>query len=312
SMLRTAIDLGMFDAMAGGGKTASEISQTCKMDLKAAEIFLNAFVGLEVLVKNDSDVYSLTNESELYLLSDSQLFLGTYFTIQPSLAEPWRNLTEIARTGVPFAKVDSDEKAKEFFPQLAKALFSMNFAYAKMLSQELKTGAGLRVLDLACGSAVWSIPLALANENNKVDALDFPPVLDIAREFVEKNKVSGQYKYLAGNWRDIELEKDAYDVVILGHILHSEGKTVSEKLLATVYDALKEGGKIVVAEFLTDDSRCFPNYASMFAVNMFILTSEGCVFTHNELDQMLKDTGFSGIRRVTHEPYEASVIVAKK
>ncbi len=93
SMLRMGVELGIFDAMAGGGKSLQQLSQTCKMDIKAAEIFLNAFVGLGVLEKKEPDLYALTTESELYLLSNSQLFMGTYFQISPGLSEPWQHLS---------------------------------------------------------------------------------------------------------------------------------------------------------------------------------------------------------------------------
>jgi|AGTN01.1.fsa_nt_gi Methylase involved in ubiquinone/menaquinone biosynthesis len=240
-------------------------------------------------------------------------------------ATPWMHLSDLAKSGKPYAEVNKDAKAEEFFPELAASLFAWNYANATEVVEELDvaslvksatTGAdaknGYRVLDLACGSAVWSIPAAKASQKVKVDALDFPAVLEIAKEFTTRNEVASQYNYLAGNWADVKFEEGVYDLVFLGHILHSEGRSRSKELLEAVYRATKTGGSLVVAEFTTDDTRANPPFGAMFAVNMFVLTTEGCVFTDNELDSVITEAGFSGIKRVAQDPMYATVVHAVK
>ena len=54
--------------------------------------------------------------------------------------------------------------------------------------------------------------------------VDFPEMTPITREFAEKLGVAARYDYLEGDLRKVGFGHEAYDLVILGHIFHSEGK----------------------------------------------------------------------------------------
>lgn len=314
AIISTAVGLKMFDAVDLGFRSAGEVARECELDQRAAEVLLNALVSLNLLTK-DENGFNTTEESHYYLVSTSPLYVGPFFELGPRFQESWKNLGSVAKTGKPFSEVNKQETAQQFFPALAAALFSMNYAYGRKLAEFLgveESKTKLKVLDLACGSSVWSIPMARCNKNVSVDALDFPSVLDVSREFVEKSGVKDRYMFLSGNWQDIVLKEDEYDVVILGHILHSEGKERSRELLSCVHKALKKGGRIAVAEFLVDESRTSPSFSAMFAVNMLIVTTDGCVFSRNELAEMLKEAGFSNDRDVPNGPDDANVVVADK
>ena len=314
AIIANAAQLKIFDAVDLGFRSADEVARETGIQPRAAEIILNALVSLQLLTKDEKG-YSTTEESHYYMVSTSPLFVGGYFQARPSFAQAWQNLSEIVKTGKPGTEINKDETAQQFFPDLAAALFPLNFAYGQRLSEYLKISERkdkVRVLDLACGSAVWSIPLARANKNVQVDALDFLPVLDVAKKFTEKAGVKEQYRYLAGNWQDIALQANEYDVVILGHILHSEGKKRSLELLKHAYDSLKKGGTIAIAEFLVDSSRTSPSFAAMFALNMYLVTTDGCVFSHDELGDMLNDSGFVHVREMPKNEHDSDVMLADK
>ena len=314
AIIANSTQLKIFDAVDLGFRSADEVARETGIQPRAAEILLNALVSLELLTKDEKG-YSTTEESHYYMVSTSPLFVGGYFQARPAFAKAWQDMAEILTTGKPGAEINKDETAQEFFPDLAAALFPMNFAYGQRLAEYLKIAERtekVRVLDLACGSAVWSIPLARANKNVHVDALDFAPVLDVARRFTEKAGVKEQYAYLSGNWQDIALAENTYDVVILGHILHSEGKGRSFELLSHVYGALKKGGTVAIAEFLVDSSRTSPAFAAMFALNMYLVTTDGCVFSHDELGDMLNECGFVHVREMPKNEHDSDVMLADK
>jgi ubiquinone/menaquinone biosynthesis C-methylase UbiE len=314
AIVANSAQLKIFDAVDLGFRSVDEVARECSIQPRAAQVLLNALVGLELLTKDEKG-YSTTEESHYYLVSTSPLFVGAFFEARPQYQQSWQNLAEIAKTGKPFSEVNKQDTAQQFFPALAAALFSMNYAYGQKLNDflkvESKTGK-VRVLDLACGSAVWSIPMARANKNVHVDALDFPAVLETARTFTEKSGVKDQYSYLSGNWQDIALPENEYDIVVLGHILHSEGKERSTELLSYVYKSLKKGGTVAVAEFLVDEARTSPAFAAMFAVNMYLVTTDGCVYSHDELAEMLKINGFTNVREMPLGEKDADVMVADK
>jgi ubiquinone/menaquinone biosynthesis C-methylase UbiE len=156
----------------------------------------------------------------------------------------------------------------------------------------------VQIMDLAAGSGVWSIPFAENNPSAHIDAVDFQAILAVTEKITKKRELFSQYSFLPGDWRDIEWKSSFYDIITLGHILHSEGEFESKKLLAKCFEALKVGGKIVVAEFLCNELRDGPVPALLFELNMLLHTRDGCVFSVDHLSELVYDVGFK--RPVTY------------
>jgi ubiquinone/menaquinone biosynthesis C-methylase UbiE len=315
--LFNAIELDVFAPIKDGQTTASAIAKKLKLDEKGVALILDGLVGMQVLEKKNEN-YSLTDVAELYLLKSSPLFLGEFFEFgRGPGAEAWKSLGEVIRTGKPKQEVNKEETAEKFFPSLAAALFPLNYTTAAMVADELKIDklpGAPRALDVAAGSAVWSIPMAEKCSSLKVDALDFPVVLKVAERFTKKYGVQDRYQYLSGDWRGVTLEPNSYDLVILGHILHSEGLSASKTLLDKLCKAMKAGGRIVIAEFMPNEHRTGPLFPLLFAINMYLQTSDGCVFSVAELKNLLESYGFHEVKRLDL-PYfkgESPVVIATK
>lgn len=314
--LRTGAELDVFSSLSEKPKNAQELASTMKMPVLGLELLLNALTSMEFLEKNAAGEYKTSKFAKTYLDKKSDLYMGEY--VQDDVVEKaWDKLTDSLRAGKPVQQVNQDAKAEEFFPKLAANIFPMNYGTAHILASELKVEqlpANARVLDVAAGSGVWSLPLAERNKNVHVDALDFPAVLEVTKQFAERHGVGQQYSYISGNWSDCKLEENAYDIVCLGHILHSEGKKRSEELLKAVHRSLKSGGRVVVAEMISDNARKQAVFAQLFALNMFLLTEDGCVFTEQELFDMLKAAGFKNASRpqLPQLGPESPIVVAVK
>jgi ubiquinone/menaquinone biosynthesis C-methylase UbiE len=294
--LNAAMELGIFELLAKGPKTAVAVADELKLNAHAAEALLNVLLALRFLLRSDGQ-YKLTPESRAYLVQNSDLYMGLYLQITKKMEQSWAQLTEVVRTGQPVARVNEQAGAEEFFPALAESIFPMSYAVAGMVAKDLAAvnQGEVHILDVAAGSGVWTIPLARANKSAKVDALDFPAVLKVTEKITAKQKVGDQYSYLSGDWRAVAWKEGWYDIIVLGHILHSEGLEQSKKLLARCYQSLKSGGKIVVAEFLCNDLRDGPPAAAMFELNMLLHTTDGCTFTVSQLTELIQECGFKSV-----------------
>jgi len=314
--LRTAIELGLFDALAGGARGADDLAAALGCPVKGVTLVADALAALGLIDKQDGN-YRLSEPAELYLVSTSPLYLGPLLKQHDEVFKSWQDLTAAVRSGKPVRAVESDRAAAEFFPSLAAAIFAYSYTTAAMVADRLNVSAlpsGARVLDVAAGSGVWSIPMAEANPGLAVDALDFESVLAETRRFASKYGVADRYRYLSGSWRAIELPEGAYDIVILGYILHGLGQAESGELLAKLRPALKAGGRVIVTEDMPADGRSAPAFPLLFAINMFLYTSDGCVFTLVELDRLLRAAGFSEVYRLELPYYgkESPVVVATR
>jgi ubiquinone/menaquinone biosynthesis C-methylase UbiE len=213
----------------------------------------------------------------------------------------WAGLPDAVRTGRPVVAMEREERAEQFFPTLIRSLHVMNKAPAHDLAATLATRGGI-ALDVACGSAVWSIGCAEADPALRVVANDFPRVLDETRRYVARHGLSERYDYLPGNLRTVDFGSERYDLALLGHIAHGEGERSSRDLFKRLHRALRPRGRIAVIDFVPDEDRAGPPPAVLFALNMLVHTEEGDTFTLSEYTSWLTEAGFTEVKPIDLGP----------
>ncbi|MGI8605279.1 MAG: methyltransferase [Verrucomicrobiales bacterium] len=126
----------------------------------------------------------------------------------------------------------------------------------------------------------------------------------------ERFGVLDQFEMKAGDLNEIDFGSN-YDVVTLGHILHSEGRESSQRLIKKINAAMKPDGTIAIAEFTPNEERTGPPHTLIFAVNMLVNTEQGDAFTFGEIRTWLEAGGFTNIRTLD-VPGPSPLILAKK
>ncbi len=297
NILKAAMELNIFESMEKAAKSAAEVADELKLNERGTECLLNALVGLNFLAQAKDNKFELIEVSRTYLLQSSDLYMGLYLKHAEQLDKGWTQLGSAIRSGKPVKEVNTQQTAEEFFPALAEGIFPMSYATAQIVARDLSdvNHGKARILDVAAGSAVWSIPFAEANPEATVDALDFPAVLEVAKKITAKRGLANRFNFVSGDWRKLDWKPEQYDIIILGHILHSEGKDASMQLLKRCAESLRPDGVVVVAEFLCNGKRTGPPAALIFELNMFLHTTEGCVFSIDELKKMMQDAGFKHV-----------------
>jgi ubiquinone/menaquinone biosynthesis C-methylase UbiE len=307
-ILGAAIEHRIFDLLADGAKTAAEVSRENGASLRGVRAIMNALVGFELLEKDDEGRYSLTPESAAFLVRKNPGYLGGILRHGDQLIPRWLHLSEIVKTGKPATAVNQEGDGSAFFVDFVEDLFPVGYPSAKALAAAFPQAR--KVLDVAAGSGVWSIPLAQNSKEVRVTALDWPGVLPATRRVTERMGVAGQYEFLAGDLNSADLG-NGYDLATLGQILHSEGETHSRALLGRVFQALAPGGTIAIAEFIANEDRTGPPLAMLFAVNMLVNTEDGDTFTVTEISQWLREAGFVDPRTM-EVPAPSPLILASK
>jgi len=306
-ILLAGVELEVFTHVADGHNTSKNIAKSANADPRSMEILLNSLTALNFLTKSNN-TYGLTPISEKFLVKGIPTYYGDFVPHVDMLWEPWRDLTNVVKTGKPFTPIEREEGEK-FFQKLVPQIFPMSYPAAKAAAQKL----GIKnssILDIAAGSGVWGIAFAENDINTKIIAQDWPGVLDITKKFVNKFGLDDRFSYISGDLRKVDLGKD-YDLIILGHICHSEGAENTVKLISRCYNSLKDGGKLLIADMIPDDERCSAVFPLVFAVNMLVSTTDGGTFTMKEYDEWLKDAGFHD-RKLLDVPGPSPLIVATK
>jgi ubiquinone/menaquinone biosynthesis C-methylase UbiE len=300
--LSAAVELDVFTVIAQGNRTVPDIAKALKAPKRTVERLLDALVGMEYLTKRGTQ-FGLTPVADTFLVRTKPSYMGAMADETRMTLPGWIKLAEVIRSGKPVTALNTDE-GRDFFPRLVKAIFPLTYNAARSLVQAFppaKLKKTERVLDVAAGSGAWSLPFAQAVPNARVTVLDYPEVTAVTREYAQQFGVANQYDYLEGDLRQIDFGQKQYDVVILGHIIHTEGEKWGKTLIAKSYKALKPGGTLVIAEMIPNDNRTGPIFPLLFGLNMILHTSEGDVFTMAQYKHWLKQAGFTTVKTLEVE-----------
>lgn len=309
-ILQAAVDLNLFTHIDNGQDTPAALARACGGTERGTRIVANALVGLRVLEKN-GDHYVLTDAARTFLSRNSRAYMGDWVAHMDQIKESWSHLACVVRTGMPARQVQDEEYGAEFFSKFVGSLFVMGKPGADLAAQTIVDNRrGLRILDVGAGSGVWGISFALRDREAHVTVADFAQVIEVTKRFVAEFGLSDRFDYIPGNFRETEFGENKYDVVTLGHILHSEGERHSKALLRKIRRALKPNGQLVIGEFLVDENRQENELGLLFAVNMLVNTEEGDTFTFNEISEWLREAGFGEVGRL-EAPSPSPLIVAQ-
>lgn len=311
--LIAAIELNVFSQIAAGKRTVKEICEATGASSRGMASLLDVLTALGYLRKTVNR-YSLWPVSAAFLVPGGKAYLGGMAHALSLTWDSWKNLTEAVRSGHSAESVDVAEQGKEFFPKLVASIFPGNFTASAVAVSRLpkKDRRKIhRILDVGAGSGAWSLAFAQAIPQARVETLDFPEITTITRGFAEKLGVADRYEYLERDMRASDFGHNTYDLVILGHIIHSEGQKHGMELLRKSYVALRPGGKLFIAEYVPNDARTGPAMPMLFGLTMLLQTDEGNVFTLREYRTWLKAAGFGKVTTIPVPP-PSTVILATK
>jgi 2-polyprenyl-3-methyl-5-hydroxy-6-metoxy-1,4-benzoquinol methylase len=312
-MLEAAVQHRVFDLLDQSPQTAEELAAQSGASVRGLTAILNALVSLEFL-KRKGGRYALTPESAAFLVSTKPAYQGGWLGhITRQLLPRWMELAEVVRTGRPAITMNQERQGTEFFAEFVESLFPLSYKAAQALGDNLgiaKTTEPVSVLDLGAGSGVWGIALAQQSPFVRVQAVDWPRVLEVTKAVARREGVGDRLKTVGGDLLEADFGS-GHQVATLGHILHSEGRARSRQLLRKTFAALAPGGTIAISEFMPNADRTGPPVALIFAVNMLVNTEFGDTFTFAEISAWLREAGFEN-PRLLEAPAPSPLVLATR
>jgi ubiquinone/menaquinone biosynthesis C-methylase UbiE len=313
-ILFSALDLDIFSLISDGKNTLETLLSALDVDERGLRILLNGLVGIGFLTKLPNDEYGLPTDVENFLVKASPAYMGGMVHHCKRLYENWSMLSDAVRAGQPVGGAHSLAQLETFFAELVKGLYVSNYPTAQRLASLLGIGQerqGLEILDVAGGSAVWSIAMLEKDSQSRATVLDLPTVVYVAETYVEHHHLAERFTYLPGDLEEMTLPTTQYDVVILANICHALGPIATKKAIQKLSKTLKPDGQLVIVDFVPDDARSKAGWALTFGVNMLITTPEGDVFTHADYERWLQEAGFNKIQAKEVET-EVTAIIAER
>jgi 2-polyprenyl-3-methyl-5-hydroxy-6-metoxy-1,4-benzoquinol methylase len=294
--LKAAIELEVFTAIGEGNTSASTLAKRCDTSERGMRILCDYLCIMDFLGKDGTD-YNLTQDSAVFLDKRSPAYLGgaTEFIATEKLTDNFKNFAEVVRKG---GSLDEDGGTvapdNPIWVKFAKAMAPMMAMPAQLLTKLVDPAADrkLKILDIAAGHGLFGIAFATNNKQAEVVALDWPKVLEVAKENASNAGVAERYSTIEGSAFDVDYGS-GYDLILLTNFLHHFDPPTCETLLRKVNASLAEGGRAVTLEFVPNEDRISPPDAAAFSVMMLGSTPSGDAYTFSELERMCANAGFS-------------------
>lgn len=300
--LLSAVELGVFTALAGGPLDAEALGARLGLHQRSTRDFLDALVALRVLDRTDG-AYGNTVETDLYLDAGKPSYVGGILEMANRRLYPfWGNLTEALRTGQPQneAKSGGDPFAAiyaspEGLAGFLNAMTGVSLPLAHALAARFPWAKYRSVIDI--GAAAGSVPveLALAHPHLEVGGFDLPPVQPVFEAYAARRGLAGRVHFHGGDFMREDLP--SAEVLVMGHILHDWDLQQKRMLVAKAHVALPQGGALIVYDRMIDDDRRENAAGLLMSLNMLIETPGGFDYTGADCIGWLREAGFASVRQ---------------
>jgi ubiquinone/menaquinone biosynthesis C-methylase UbiE len=297
AVVRAAIELDCFTAIAEGASTASTMAKSRGGTERSVRILLDAVaVAAPKLLKKKGKGYALTPVSRRFLVRSSPAYIGQLMPLygHRRMWDGFFDLPAAVKAGRSVMEKDAHSADQEFWEDFARATARDAERKADRMVKLLgKTPGPARILDLACGSGMYGATFARRIPGSTLTLFDQANVLAQTRKLVEVPAT-----YVEGDLFRTDFG-GPYDLVLASHVFHHFNPADCRALMAKMHAALAPGGRLVIQEFIPDERRTTNEQAVMFAVTMLVWTREGDAYCRSDYEKWLKQAGF---RKVTFHP----------
>ncbi|MFJ6118809.1 methyltransferase [Streptomyces sp. NPDC092129] len=300
--LLSAVELNIFTVLARGGRDRASIAAEVGLHPRSSADFLDALVSLGLLNRDDEGIYHNSPTAEIFLDRAKPSYVGGILEMANArLFGFWDNLTdalrtgtqqnEVTHTGAPFfATLSQDPLAWRNF---LNGMNGVSTPLAAALASDFDWSGRQHVVDL--GGALGAVPAAVLQSHPEMTGTVFEllPVRPVFEEFVATHGLSDRLFFHGGDFFADPLPPA--DVYVMGQILHDWNLEQRQFLLRKAYDALPDGGTLIVYDAMIDDDRRHNTYGFMVSLNMLIDTEGGSEYTVADATTWLAEAGFSTV-----------------
>jgi hypothetical protein len=315
--LLSAVEMELFTELAKHPEDAETLRARLGLHQRSALDFLDALVALGFLERREA-TYSNTPATDLFLDKRKPSYLGGILEMaNHRLYGFWGQLTEALRTGqiqneaksggTPFFEAIYADPArlKQFLAAMTGISHGANLAIATRFPWNDHATFG----DIGTAQGDLAVQIALANPHLTGVGLDLPEVAPAFEEYVEHNGLQGRLRFVAGDFFADDLPNA--DVLTMGHILHDWNLDEKRTLIGKAYEALPDGGALIVYDSIIDDERSKNAFGLLMSLNMLIETDGGFDYTAADCMGWMSEAGFT-TTRAEHLIGPDSMVIAVK
>lgn len=306
-VLHAANRLNVFNLLSEGSKDLDTLTRETEADRRCLGALLSALVTLGFLDR-DGDVFRNSSFSQTFLADSSKFYQGGIVYMFENWYEAWGKLYDVVKTGKPSALMHqaySDEETRNYMMGMHNRALSQSDVLTSMFDLTGKK----QLMDVGCGPATFAVKFCERYDGLNAVAMDREQNLKIAKEVVDMYDMHDRVKLLPGDYNTDSLGS-GNDAMLLSSMTNQESPENIRKLLQKCYDSMNTDGVIMIQEQLLWGDKKGPKLAALIGVNQIVNTVAGSSYSTTEMENFLRDVGFTDISSKQMAPPSPFIMVS--
>ena len=287
-----AVKVGVFEELQSGPQSTESLASKCGLDVRACEKVLRALSGLGY-VTDGARGYGLTPMSRKWVGSNAKSDLTEALLHRYLDMKLMNHAEEYLSSGesVDFHRVLSADDWRIYMSgQRAQAALTI----PELVKRTPLPEGGVTMLDMGGGHGLFADAMCQKHPSLHATVLDLPGALDAS----DHTGLSDRVRFVRGDVLEADLEKDRYDLVFAGNLLHHFDESQIQGVILRAATSLKSGGILVVADFLKFDTSKSPGQIPALLDFYFAVTSGGGALSPGRLKDWMREGGLNRVRVV--------------
>lgn len=314
-ILAAFVESGLIAFLNGTLRTAEEVARAVGIPQDAASRLLLAGESLRISESPAKGLWTLGEAgASLSCNAGGMAMIRHHRLLYKDLTDPLALFAAGRRTETHLSAYWT-YASKDNSPAEAADYSTLMAATQPMVSQQIidvyDFSAHRRMLDVGGGSGAFAEAVMAAAPALELGIFDLPEVLETTRQRVAADPAKSGWHLHGGSFKDAPLPQ-GYDLITLVRIAHDHDDDVVRALLASIYEALPSGGRLLIVEPMADSRGAEPMGHAYFGMYLWAMGS-GRPRSFHEISSMLRDAGFAQIKPIsTALPIITSALVANK
>ena len=289
-LMRAARQSGITSRLRDRQHTLDELCETLSLERDTAELLLDGLVAIG-FVEQYGDDFALARAGHLLCQYDEDLDDSRWETLVDRMDR---------------SKDDPPADLQQYRSRLAATQW-IHTAAAMQAAEILDLGGSgdspasvsddtpLRILDLGCGSAVWSCAMAHRDGAATIVGVDQAAALQAARTMAESIALSDRFRGIEGDPRTATVGTDAFDLVVLPQLLSGYSDQDAAAVLSKAVAALRPGGRLAAPDLYVGPGKAGLK-ETIGRLSVHLATAGGRVRDLRACQAMFADAGLTAIQ----------------
>jgi SAM-dependent methyltransferase len=244
----TAVELGVFEALAAGPRTAPEVASACGTDPEATGRLLRSLSAARYL-QPEGEAFALAPTARRWVLANGHPSVRDKLLFQLDEWALAEGLSAYVRTGEPTRLHET--LSPEAWGRYQRAMRALAVLSAPEVARRTPVPRGASaLLDLGGAHGVYAAALCARYPDLRATVLDLPQAGGPARDPLGETPGAERVTFQDGDAREADLGEEAWDVVLMANLAHHLTEVENRALAARVARALRPGGVWVVQEWV--------------------------------------------------------------